>query len=68
MLFRCYCHSKSLQGKLHFPCVGYANYPFVDLPPMNDCRAIIHRQQVFLLSNSHYPAKKGGLAYALSAF
>ena len=49
--FRSYGYSKSLQGKLHFPCAGSASYPFVDLPPMNECRAIIHRQQVFILPN-----------------
>ena len=27
-----------IQRKLHFPCAGYASYPFVDLPPMNDCK------------------------------
>ena len=26
------------QRKLHFPCAGFASYPFVDLPPMNDCK------------------------------
>ena len=22
----------------YFPCAGFASYPFVDLPPMNDCK------------------------------
>jgi hypothetical protein len=26
-----------IQWKLHFPCAGFAIYPFVDVPPMNDC-------------------------------
>ena len=24
--------------KLHFPCAGFASYPFVDLPPIDDCK------------------------------
>ena len=27
-----------IQRKLHFPCAGFASYPFVDLPPRNDCK------------------------------
>ncbi len=35
-------------GKLHFPCVGFANYPFSGLAAGKRLQAIIPRQQVYI--------------------
>jgi hypothetical protein len=36
MIFRSHGLLQIKQGTIHFPCAGFASYPFVDLPPRND--------------------------------
>ena len=38
MIFRSHGLLQIKQGTLRFPCVGFANYPFVNLPPGNTLR------------------------------